>query len=56
MLDPKILDLLCCPRCKGDLLPLEQKPGFLCKKCNLLFPIKDGIPVFIIEEAETFQA
>jgi uncharacterized protein YbaR (Trm112 family) len=52
----EVLEILVCPRCKGDL-KLTEKPakgeedGFVCGKCKLLYPIRDGIPVMLISEA-----
>ncbi|MFN3921766.1 MAG: Trm112 family protein [Caldimicrobium sp.] len=53
------LQVLACPKCKGDLEYIEIdydrfpeiKEGFLCKKCKLLFPIKEDIPDMLLEEA-----
>jgi uncharacterized protein YbaR (Trm112 family) len=45
----EILDILACPKCKGDLIYKEE--FFICKECRLLFPIEDDIPNFIVEEA-----
>ena len=45
-------DILACPRCKGALAFREEENRFLCEKCRLSFPIKDGIPVMLLEEAE----
>ena len=48
-LDKKLLDLLVCPVSKG---PLEQiGDELVCKVSNLAYPIKDGIPVMLPEEA-----
>lgn len=52
----EILEILACPKCKGDIKPTEksttgEEDGFVCKKCSLLYPIRDGIPVMLIAEA-----
>jgi len=47
----KLLDILCCPKCKGDLYLNESKDGLVCKKCKLLYPIKDDIPIMLVDEA-----
>jgi len=52
-LDQKLLEILACPKCKGDLDLNQEKQGLACLSCQLLYPIKDGIPVMLIEEAET---
>ncbi|MRR09483.1 Trm112 family protein [bacterium] len=52
MLDQKLLDILACPKCKGELeyRPTEQK--LLCWSCQLGYRIEDDIPVMLIDEAE----
>ena len=50
MIDKELLDILACPACKGDV---ELKEGKIaCKKCAKKYPIKDGIPIMLIDEAE----
>jgi uncharacterized protein YbaR (Trm112 family) len=49
--DPKLLEILVCPLCKG---PLVHKPGaaeLICKADRLAYPVKDGIPVMLEEDA-----
>jgi uncharacterized protein YbaR (Trm112 family) len=50
-LDAKLLDILVCPLCKGPLA--YNKPGneLVCKPCRLAYPVKDGIPVMLEDEA-----
>lgn len=55
MIDENLLKILCCPKCKGDIKIDESKRHLLCKQCNLLYPIKDGIPVMLIEEAQKYE-
>jgi len=50
MIDKKLLEILACPACKGNVKFEDNK--IVCEKCGLKFPIKDGIPVMLIEEAE----
>lgn len=52
MLDKKLLDILVCPKCKGDLEYDKNKDRLICHKCKLAYPIKDDIPVMLIDEAE----
>ncbi|HOW54350.1 MAG TPA: Trm112 family protein [Syntrophorhabdaceae bacterium] len=47
----ELLEILCCPKCKGDLVLLDSGEGLVCRTCSLLYPIKDDIPVMLIEEA-----
>ena len=52
MIDKKLLDILACPKCKGDL---KLKDNFLvCYNCRLKYRIEDDIPILLIEEAEEF--
>ncbi|HOC46991.1 MAG: Trm112 family protein [Syntrophorhabdaceae bacterium] len=46
-----LLDILCCPKCKGDLTLSASPEGFVCAKCGLLYPIRDGIPIMLTTEA-----
>jgi len=50
-IDKKLLDILACPACKGDVTPAGDGAGLICEKCRLLYPIIDDIPVMIVEEA-----
>ena len=54
MLDKNLLDILACPKCKGDLEYKPEEEQLLCHKCRLIYHIKDGIPVMLIDEAEKF--
>ena len=55
MLDKKLLEILCCPKCKGDLYYDEVNQKLICKSCRLKYPIKDNIPVMLINEAEEYN-
>jgi uncharacterized protein YbaR (Trm112 family) len=50
-LDPDLKAILACPRCKGQLEFREEKDEILCPSCKLIYPIQDGIPVMLVEEA-----
>lgn len=54
MLDRKLLEILACPLCKGDLIYDEQNHKLVCEKCRLKYPVKDDIPIMLIEQAERF--
>ncbi len=49
----ELLDILACPQCKGNIKLAEKKDGLICEKCKLLYPIRDDIPVMLIDEAIT---
>ena len=54
MIDPKLLEVLACPSCKGDLIYDEEKQKLICEKCRLKYAIKDNIPIMLIDQAERF--
>lgn len=47
----ELLDILACPKCKGDIRLTKAQDGLVCENCKLLYPIKDDIPVMLIDEA-----
>jgi uncharacterized protein YbaR (Trm112 family) len=47
-----LLDILACPKCKGELRLTDQHDGLVCEACKLRYPIKDDIPIMLIDEAE----
>lgn len=51
-IDKELLDILACPKCKGDIRLTESGDGLICDACKLEYPIKDDIPVMLIDEAE----
>ena len=51
VLDPKLLNILVCPVSKAPLIYDEAKQELLCKASGLAYPIRDGIPVMLEEEA-----
>ncbi|HEX3035572.1 MAG TPA: Trm112 family protein [Thermodesulfobacteriota bacterium] len=54
-LDAKLLEILACPKCKGDIRLSEDESGLICDRCKLLYPIKDGIPIMLIDEAISLE-
>ena len=47
----ELLDILACPKCKGDIYINEKGDGLICDNCKLLYEIKDDIPIMLIDEA-----
>ncbi len=47
----ELLEVLACPKCKGDLVLNEQGDGLICNACRLVFPIREDIPIMLIDEA-----
>lgn len=50
-MDSKLLEILVCPICKGPLLHRREAAELICKADRLGFPVKDGIPVMLEEDA-----
>lgn len=53
-LSPDLLAILVCPRCKGDLAYDAAAQTLTCEACRLRYRVTDGIPVMLVEEAESF--
>ncbi len=51
MLDKELLEILACPKCKAPVRYNEDKTGLVCDACRLEYPIRDDIPVMLIDEA-----
>jgi hypothetical protein len=47
----ELLDILACPKCKGEIHLNQNQDGLVCDACHLMYPIKDDIPVMLIDEA-----
>lgn len=50
-IDKELLDILACPKCKGDIYLTQDGNGLICKACKLMYEIKDDIPIMLIDEA-----
>jgi uncharacterized protein YbaR (Trm112 family) len=48
--------MLVCPSCKGELEYAAEPEALVCLPCRLRYPVQDGIPVMLIEEAEKIGA
>ena len=55
-MDKKLLDILVCPLCKGKLVYRKAEQELVCKADRLAFPIRDGIPVMLEQEARQLPA
>ena len=51
MIDDQLLEILVCAKCHGELELKDDR--LVCKECGLRYPIRNGIPVMLVEEAET---
>ncbi|MBA3034292.1 MAG: Trm112 family protein [Gammaproteobacteria bacterium] len=50
-MDPRLLEILVCPLCKGPLDYRKPQAELVCKPCRLAYPVKDDIPVMLEDEA-----
>lgn len=48
---PELLEILVCPKCKGALEYRQSESALVCRACRLRYPIRDGIPIMLIDEA-----
>lgn len=48
----ELLEILACPKCKGEVVLTKAEDGLTCASCKLLYPIVDDIPVMLIDEAQ----
>ena len=51
-LDKELLSILACPKCKGDVKLTESGDGLVCPACKLKYPVREDIPVMLVDEAE----
>lgn len=52
-LDPALLDILACPSCKAPLRVEDADAELVCTGCGLAYPVRDDIPVLLVDEART---
>ncbi|MGH7916164.1 MAG: Trm112 family protein [Candidatus Binataceae bacterium] len=51
----ELLDILACPKCKGELRLTDQEDGLVCEACKLRYPIREDMPIMLIDEAEALK-
>lgn len=51
-LPAELLEILVCPRCKGELEYRQQPESLVCNACRLVYAVEDGIPIMLIDEAK----
>jgi uncharacterized protein YbaR (Trm112 family) len=51
--NPDLLKLLVCPECKTPVRPVEEDTGLRCDSCGRTYPVRDDIPVMLLEEAKS---
>ena len=50
-INKELLEILACPKCKGEIKLTPEGDGLICDPCQLKYPIRDDIPVMLIDEA-----
>ncbi len=50
-LDPRLLEIIVCPDCHGALAADADASELVCTKCGLAYPVRDDIPVLLVDEA-----
>jgi uncharacterized protein YbaR (Trm112 family) len=51
-LSQELLDILACPKCKGEVKLTARQDGLVCEACRLVYPIRDDIPIMLIDQAQ----
>jgi hypothetical protein len=51
LIDPRLLELQVCPACRSAVEPLEDESGLRCGGCRRVYPVRDGIPVMLVDQA-----
>ena len=51
----ELLEILACPKCKGEIFLNSAGDGLICKACSLVYPIRDDVPVMLIDEASPIK-
>ena len=52
MLKKELLAIIACPKCKGPIQEDEERQALICLKCQLAYPVRDGIPIMLVDEAK----
>lgn len=55
-LSQELLEILVCPRCKGELEYREREASLVCPACRLRYPVRDDIPIMLVDEATPVEA
>jgi hypothetical protein len=52
VISKELLEILACPKCKGDIRLTPAEDGLICDRCRLLYEIREEIPIMLIDEAK----
>ena len=48
----ELLEILVCPKCKGEIELTQEEDGLICERCRLKYEIREDIPIMLIDEAK----
>ncbi|MCG8643383.1 MAG: Trm112 family protein [Desulfobacterales bacterium] len=51
----ELLEILVCPKCKGEIRLTEKEDGLVCESCRLIYEIREDIPIMLIDEAKPYN-
>lgn len=54
-LNPDLLAILACPQCKQPVEPTPDESWLVCRPCGLRYPMEDGIPIMLVDEASPLE-
>jgi uncharacterized protein YbaR (Trm112 family) len=54
-LKKELLEILACPKCKGDIYLNPTEDGLICDRCRLMYEIRDDIPIMLIDQAKSIE-
>ncbi|MCW5574172.1 MAG: Trm112 family protein [Steroidobacteraceae bacterium] len=55
-MDTRLLDIIACPLCKGPVQHRRAEAVLVCRIDRLAYPVRDGVPIMLVEEARTLAA
>jgi len=55
MVSKELLEILACPKCKGQVHLNDKEDGLICESCRLMYEIRDDIPIMLIDEAKSLD-
>lgn len=51
----ELLEILVCPKCKGDLILKKDSSGLICEPCGIVYEIRDSIPIMLVDETKPWD-
>lgn len=55
-LNKELLDILVCPKCKKPVEPTEDWSWLDCKECNLRYEVRNGVPIMLVDQAQSLDS